>query len=222
MIISEIFYSLQGEGRLTGRPSLFIRTAGCNLACNWCDTAYARHPAAGSDLTLEAIMAQLAAWPQADHCVITGGEPTLQPEALVELTQRLAPRGFHITIETNATNPPPAGLVCHLASLSPKLHHAGPQVPPPDPATIRRWLAGGDHQLKLVCAGRRDLPQILALKAALGRALAPDALLLMPLTLPDAAASRICRDEVVQLCLEYGFSYAYRLHLELFEGRRGT
>ena len=73
MRIVELFYSLQGEGLLTGVPSLFIRTAGCNLDCRWCDTRYARDPAAGTDLTPDAILARLRSWPQARHCVVTGG-----------------------------------------------------------------------------------------------------------------------------------------------------
>lgn len=221
MRIVELFYSLQGEGLLTGVPSLFIRTAGCNLDCRWCDTRYARDPAAGTDLTPDAILARLRSWPRARHCVVTGGEPTLAPE-LPELTRRLRAAGLHITIETNATADPEP-FVYDLASLSPKLRHAGPGTPPPDPARLRAWIRqGAAAQLKLVCAGAEDLPEILALQQALADCLAPDRILLMPLTSPDPEASRTCRDTVVRLCLEHGFRYAGRLHLDLFGGRRGA
>lgn len=219
MRISEIFYSLQGEGLLAGVPSVFIRTAGCNLACAWCDTRHARSPGDGTEMTLDSILVAVHQWPQARHCVVTGGEPTLAPE-LPELTRRLHAAGLHITLETNATRPPD-GLTVDLASLSPKLRHAGPGTPPIDSDILRAWIRRGDHQLKLVCSGAADLPEILSLQAALADCLAPDRVLLMPLTTrPEAAQAR--RDEIVQICLTHGFRYATRLHVELFGGRRGA
>jgi 7-carboxy-7-deazaguanine synthase len=220
MRISELFYSLQGEGLLAGVPSIFIRTAGCNLACRWCDTRYARDPADGTEMSLDAILARLGSWPRARHCVVTGGEPTRAAE-LPELTRRLAAAGLHITIETNATTEP-GPLAFHLASLSPKLRHAGPGTPPIDPERLRAWIRRGECQLKLVCAGTADLPEILALQAALAGCLPPNRILLMPLTTPDPQETRERRDAVVRLCLEHGFRYAGRLHLDLFGGRRGA
>lgn len=75
MLISEIFYSIQGEGELTGVPSVFIRTSGCNLRCDWCDTMYASWEPKGEDLPLEAILCQVDTFSPAQHCVLTGGEP---------------------------------------------------------------------------------------------------------------------------------------------------
>ena len=72
MRIVEIFYSLQGEGVLAGVPSVFIRTAGCNLACRWCDTLYARDPQAGMELPPGAIVSNWRSG-RARHCVVTGG-----------------------------------------------------------------------------------------------------------------------------------------------------
>lgn len=221
MRIVEIFHSLQGEGLLAGVPSVFIRTAGCNLACSWCDTRYARDPSAGAELELDEILARLRQWPRTRHCVVTGGEPTLAPE-LPELCRRLRAAGLHLTIETNATLPPEP-FDCDLASLSPKLRHAGPGTPPIDHGRLRAWIRRGrEAQVKLVCSGAYDLPEILALRAALDGCLAPDRILLMPLTLPGAAAARARRDAVVGICLEHGFRYAARLHIELFGCRRGA
>lgn len=73
MRVNEIFYSIQGEGRYTGTPAIFIRLAGCNLRCNFCDTEHQPY----QDLTEEEIMRQIADFP-ASHIVITGGEPMLQ------------------------------------------------------------------------------------------------------------------------------------------------
>ena len=220
MRIVEIFYSLQGEGVLAGVPSVFIRTAGCNLACRWCDTLYARDPQAGMELPPGAIIERLAQWPQARHCVVTGGEPTLAPE-LPELTGRLRAAGLHITIETNATaSPEPFDY--DLASLSPKLRHAGSGTPPIDPARLRAWIRRGrEAQLKLVCSGAEDLPEITALQSALADCLPPDRILLMPLTDAVARTNRARCEALAQICLAHGYRYASRLQVELFGGKRG-
>src|ERR1700720_3087547 len=85
--ISEIFYSIQGEGMLAGVPSVFLRTSGCNLRCTWCDTPYTSWKPEGDDLSLDAILAD-ARGRGSGHVVVTGGEPMIQPE-IVQLTQRL-------------------------------------------------------------------------------------------------------------------------------------
>src|SRR5207245_4988362 len=76
MLISEIFYSIQGEGELTGVPSVFIRTSGCNLRCNWCDTKYASWNPEGADMPVDVILEKVSAYP-ANHVVLTGGEPMI-------------------------------------------------------------------------------------------------------------------------------------------------
>lgn len=131
--VKEIFYTLQGEGALTGRPAVFCRFAGCNLwsgreaeraaaACTFCDTDFVgldgsdggRYPDAA---TLAARI--VALWPAggpARFVVVTGGEPALQLDAA--LVAALHEEGFEIAVETNGTLPLPDGLdwVC----VSPK------------------------------------------------------------------------------------------------------
>jgi len=60
MLISEIFHSIQGEGELTGIPSVFVRTSGCNLRCSWCDTPYASWNPEGNEMTVEAVVERVA------------------------------------------------------------------------------------------------------------------------------------------------------------------
>ncbi|MFM8982025.1 MAG: 7-carboxy-7-deazaguanine synthase QueE, partial [Spartobacteria bacterium] len=76
MLISEIFYSVQGEGELTGVPSVFIRTSGCNLRCRWCDTPYASWNPEGTEMSIDQILAEVEKHPAA-HVVLTGGEPVV-------------------------------------------------------------------------------------------------------------------------------------------------
>jgi len=59
MLIAEIFHSIQGEGELTGVPSVFVRTSGCNLRCIWCDTPYASWQPEGKPLTVESVVPRL-------------------------------------------------------------------------------------------------------------------------------------------------------------------
>src|ERR1700704_5838800 len=102
MKVSEIFYSIQGEGMLTGVPSVFVRTSGCNLRCVWCDTPYTSWTPEGPEMAIEEIAKEVARYPATAHVVITGGEPMLFP-SVVELAARLKAAGHHITIETAGT-----------------------------------------------------------------------------------------------------------------------
>ena len=100
MNILEIFYSIQGEGKNQGRPAIFIRLAGCNLACNWCDTPGAHGE--GSELSLSEIIGKIREFRCREIC-ITGGEPLLQEAELLELLRLLSSLGYHTGIETNGT-----------------------------------------------------------------------------------------------------------------------
>jgi 7-carboxy-7-deazaguanine synthase len=79
MLISEIFYSVQGEGSLVGVPSVFVRTSGCNLRCGWCDTPYASWKPEGVEMSVEEILAEVAKHPTR-YVVVTGGEPMVAKE----------------------------------------------------------------------------------------------------------------------------------------------
>ena len=101
MKISEIYKSVQGEGLLTGTPSVFVRASGCNLRCWFCDTPYASWQPEGNDYAVDEIVAQIEEW-DCRHVVLTGGEPMLFAE-LIPLAEQLRRRHWHITIETAGT-----------------------------------------------------------------------------------------------------------------------
>jgi organic radical activating enzyme len=110
----EIFESLQGEGRNTGRPCVFVRFAGCNLACPWCDTDVKPRFA----LDLAALVAEVKSF-RAKGVILTGGEPTIQ-DGMPELVAALKKEGFWIGVETNGTDDPDwLGFVDYV-SCSPK------------------------------------------------------------------------------------------------------
>nr|WP_169337540.1 7-carboxy-7-deazaguanine synthase QueE [Halopseudomonas pelagia] len=95
--MSEIFYSIQGESRTLGLPTVFVRLTGCPLRCQYCDTAYAF--SGGELLNLEQILLQVAAFKPRYVCV-TGGEPLAQPNALL-LLQALCDAGYRVSLETS-------------------------------------------------------------------------------------------------------------------------
>src|SRR5260370_14780374 len=102
MRISEIFYSVQGEGGLVGVPSIFVRTTGCNLRCSWCDTPYTSWHPVGDDLSIDEILGEAVRYPAARHVVLTGGEPMIAP-GIVELSNRFRELGMHTTVKTAGT-----------------------------------------------------------------------------------------------------------------------
>jgi len=95
--ISEIFYSLQGEARFSGVPTVFVRLTGCPLRCHYCDTAYAF--SGGERLALEEILGRVSAY-GCQHVTVTGGEPLAQQHCLALLSS-LCDRGYQVSLETS-------------------------------------------------------------------------------------------------------------------------
>lgn len=230
MLISEIFHSIQGEGELTGVPSVFVRTSGCNLRCNWCDTPYASWKPEGVTMDPEEIVAEVQKHPSR-HVVLTGGEPMVAP-GIHELAYRLQELAYHITIETAATIRP-SGIACDLASLSPKLAHSAPDARLDDtwrekhhalrwqPEVVAEWIAAGAYQLKFVVGAESDVEEIEAMIRETGCGVPPAKVLLMPEgTTLEAIRARA--GWLGELCKARGYRYAHRLHIELYGNTRGT
>ena len=230
MLISEIFYSVQGEGELTGVPSVFVRTSGCNLRCSWCDTKYASWHPEGDTLDVEQIVAAVLHFP-ARHVVLTGGEPMVAKD-IHTLARRLREEGLHITIETAGTIAPD-GIACDLASLSPKLRNSSPGTALGDdwrerhetrrlaPGILRQWVEHSAYQLKFVLESEADLSEIEQVVAAIGVPIAPSKVLLMPQG-TDSETLRQREETLLELCKRFGYRYCNRLHITLFGNTKGT
>lgn len=231
LFLSEIFYSVQGEGELTGVPSVFVRTSGCNLRCRWCDTKYASWEPEGFQRSIDEVVAAVGQHP-ASHVVLTGGEPMVAKE-LPALAAALRAAGKHITIETAGTVAP-AGIACDLASLSPKLRHSTPQsgeisaewiarheAARLQPGILREWVERYPYQLKFVVARPEDLEEIAEVVASIGVPVPPHKVLLMPEGI-DQPTLESRREMLVAACKEKGYRYCERLHVALFGHQRGT
>ena len=95
--LTEIFYSLQGEARTAGLPTVFVRLTGCPLRCHYCDTAYAF--TGGEIHHLDAILEQVASY-RPPHICVTGREPLAQPNCL-KLLEQLCDAGYEVSLETS-------------------------------------------------------------------------------------------------------------------------
>ena len=100
--VTEIFCSLQGEGREIGRPTVFVRLTGCNLRCVWCDTEYSF--TGGEWMALDDVLMAVEAFPGVRHVCLTGGEPLLQKEHQ-DLVKALSARGYRTVVETSGSKP---------------------------------------------------------------------------------------------------------------------
>jgi 7-carboxy-7-deazaguanine synthase len=228
MRIAEIYKSTQGEGLLTGTPSVFVRTSGCNLRCWFCDTPYTSWRPEGRDHSVDEILSQIEEW-ETPHVVITGGEPMLFAE-LIPLTEALRARRRHITIETAGTLYLP--VACDLMSISPKLAGSAPDVHVDArwhhrheqerhrPEVVRRLMHEYEYQLKFVIDEAADCGAVEEYLVAIGIA-DRDRVLLMPQgTDRDELLAR--GEWLEPYCIERGYRYCPRMQIEWFGARRGT
>jgi 7-carboxy-7-deazaguanine synthase len=225
--IAEIFYSLQGEGILTGVPSVFVRTSGCNLRCSWCDTPYTSWQPEGEERSNDQIVTAVAGY-SAAHVVVTGGEPMIAP-GIVALTERLRGAGLHITIETAGTVF--VSVACDLMSISPKLRNSTPYERDGgrwaarhdrlrwQPEVLRRLVSDYEYQLKFVISAPGDLDEVEQVRRELGVTAARVVLM------PEGTRREIVQERGVwlaELCKQGGYRYSPRLHIDLWGDRRGV
>ncbi|MHC4476564.1 MAG: 7-carboxy-7-deazaguanine synthase QueE [Planctomycetota bacterium] len=222
--MSEIFYSLQGEGTLAGVPSVFVRLAGCPLRCRWCDTKYAWDQSAAIHYSIERIVHAVGNWP-CKFVVITGGEPMVDSD-LPTLAERLKAEQKHITIETSGIAFVP-DMKCDLMSISPKLSNSTPQDPKLavvheasrlDIAVIAELIDNYKYQLKFVVDSPPDLQEIRQTIEEIGRVDLENVILMPQAQTRDELLAK--SPMVAEMCKQTGFSFGQRLHVMLWNNER--
>jgi 7-carboxy-7-deazaguanine synthase len=236
----EIFYSIQGEGKNIGVPSVFVRTSLCNLHCVWCDTDYTwnwegtpfRHkrdvdPAYRKfrkeeqivELSVEEIIAEISTYP-CKHIVLTGGEPLMQQAELVMLIRALP--GYFFEVETNGTLLPTAEFDARIDqyNVSPKLANSGNALQLREKSESLRFFATSQKAyFKFVVCLEHDLDEVLTLQSTY--AIPASRIILMP----EGSTSAEFNNKplaIVEMCKRHGFRYSDRLHVHLYGEKRGT
>jgi len=242
MKIVEQFNTLQGEGKYLGVPSYFIRTTGCNLRCAWrnidgtitkCDTPYTSwSPDKGTNLNIEDTLKILSTL-KTNHVVITGGEPTLQQD-LSRIVVALQNEGYYVTIETNGTIFIPSIKNCTI-SLSPKLqssyfqeenstekniHKKNNEAIFNIDSSFHKWLqSDNDIQIKFVVNTDDDLISIIQIQKYFS--IHSSLIWLMP----QGISTKQFIDKqqyLFKICVEQGYNYSPRMHIDIFDNKRGV
>ena len=230
--IAELYPSLQGEGRLAGTPSVFVRTSGCNLRCTWCDTPFTSWEPTGTNRTVSSLVEEIIKH-GLRHVVITGGEPLLAAD-IHFLCNSLQQEGQHITIETAGTVLPAEGPpAANLMSLSPKL---GSSTPSEETGWKQRHekrrrrddviqlLRATPNQIKFVIDSSSDLDEAVSWLDDLE--IKPQSrearhVYLMP---QGVSQSRLQKEYIwlESACKKLGFQLCERHHITWYGNTRGT
>ena len=235
----EIFAALQGEGPSIGRPSVFVRLSRCNLACEWCDTAYTwrftgdnrphrdalAFERGANQVTMdEAEVARRIVALTPDRLVITGGEPLLQAPALARMLAlaRADRPALHVEVETNGTVAPTPALdtMIDQFNVSPKLAHSGnPASLALIPERLSAFAEDPRAFFKFVIAAPDDVAEVAALAKA--HAIPTTRIFLMP----EGRDSETLRQRarwLAEICLANDYRLSDRLHIHLSGDTRGT
>jgi len=241
---------IQGEGKLVGTPSVFIRTSGCNLWCSWkdktgisyCDTPHTSiHQETPIKLSIDTLVSMVEE-KKCSHVVISGGEPFLQKN-LARLIEKLKDRlGVHVTVETNGTIF--TETLADLISLSPKLASSGNHETRSALHNSKRlniealyhFVMGHDAQLKFVVNEDRDVSEIKDILTALNLevverrgfytfSLLKPRLQQMVYLMPQGITVEQLNESAkiaIKYAIENNWKYTDRLHVRLFGHKRGT
>ena len=237
----EIFYSIQGEGKNLGQPSIFVRTSLCNLHCVWCDTDYTWNwkntrfvhnndqlPAYQkfdmdeviANMEVEAVAQKVRSF-SCKNIVLTGGEPLLQQEELVELMNQLGP-DYWFEVETNGTIVPEPSFDQRVNqyNVSPKLENSGNPRKLREKAPAYTFFANSEKaHFKYVLASDEDLEEVLELLEAYQ--IPPSHVYLMPEGI-NANILKERQEWVVDICKAYGFHFTSRMHILIYGNKRGV
>jgi organic radical activating enzyme len=236
MKISEIYETFQGEGKSLGKPVVFLRTALCNLACIWCDTPYTwnwkgtkfKHPEKYQQgrevmqMSVRDISYELNSRFKTRNLVISGGEPLLQQRELVELMQILKPLGWWIEVETNGTITPTDSFINLVDQIncSPKLINSGPDnhlYKRIVPDVLKKLSSSTKTNFKFVVQDLDDMTEILKLINTYKMS----QVYLMPEGRTKIDQENRQKD-IQAICIAHGYNFSPRLHILMFDDKRGV
>lgn len=246
LLVNNIFYTVQGEGKNIGKPSIFLRLAGCNLRCVWCDTKYTWLYSEKTLISLKQIIPnelkqslgnkfydkteeiqeispnkiiEIVSQYPCKHIVITGGEPLLQIKKLIPLCFNLIKLGYSIEIETNGTISP-SGLHSEIQfNVSPKLSNSYNDETRTILPDVLAEFNRTNSYFKFVISKKTDLQEVnvIVKKVKLNH----EKIFLMPQA-QNAAELAERSDLVLKLSKSNGYNFSYRLHIQLYGDKRGV
>jgi len=225
LLVNEYFKSIQGEGTYTGHPMAFLRLFGCNLACKWCDTPYARLGINSKyELSAQEVVGKVKALPtkKGDWLCITGGEPLFQGEELQKVINLHSLEGIKLTIETNGSYPIPnwykkvaswnADIKCPSSGEGGK--------------SLEDWLYLDPlHQVKFVVGDRTDLAFVT--KTLERNPKRTSTVLVSPCLSLDPSGnfdrkSKEWIPTVVSFCIEMNLIFSLQVHKVVWGAKRGV
>lgn len=231
----EIFYTFQGEGINIGKPVIFIRTATCNLHCNFCDTPYTwlwkgtpwKHRKAKKydikdnsvQMSVEELVAEMKRMSikySCDRFTITGGEPLLQQADILKVIQKF-PTDIQFDFETNGVIAPTKDLLERsnvYFNCSPKLAHSGnSRKLRYRPEVLKAIINKGSF--KFVVVSPRDVREVRAIQKECG---IPKELIYL---MPEGITKKVVSDRAIwlaEICKKNGYNLTTRLHVLVYGG----
>ena len=243
--INEIFYSIQGEGSTIGTPSIFLRLAGCNLKCYWCDTPftwlyskeiknlielkliennieydlnYYSKEEESKKLSIDEIIEKISKFPT-KNIIITGGEPLLQAKNLEKLCKLLNEDNYKIEMETNGTIRPFNEDYDIKYNVSPKLQNSLNEKDVRFKSHILKIFNNYNSIFKFVINDYDDITEVLEIIHQIN--ISNERVYLMP----EGKIKSELENKyywLIDLCKKYNFKYSHRLHIELYGDKRGV
>lgn len=224
LIVSERFYSIQGEGVTMGVPAVFLRLGGCNLLCPWCDSIEVWKKGHATEFENVLPSDYVRRLRQGAHLIITGGEPLLHDSSIVSYLQWFV-NNYKFTpvieVETNGTIVPSTQLLFYVQqwNCSPKLANSGEPVSKRLNELALMTLAKRNTTcFKFVVSNEDDVLEVIN---EYGSWLEPQQFVLMPLG-DSLELLNLVRQTVVELCIKYGMRYSDRLHIATWNQKTGV
>lgn len=205
MKVSEIFYSIQGEGVSVGKPAVFVRLSICNLRCPFCDTKYSWYE--GNEMSVDDVVKRVRAFP-ANRVVWTGGEPTLQLREIEEAVKQL--KKYKHEIESNATLLFDSSLF-DVVTLSPKKEYINKKV-------ISNMKDRENVYFKFVVDNVKDFEYFDSLVKKMR--INEEKVYFQPIGTNLDEILKVSK-WLVEFCLKHGYNYSPRLHIMLWGNVRG-